>query len=440
MISRKLTTYLAPLKETAWVALGQIIAFLGGLAGIKLLTNMMPPESYGELALGLSLVGVVNLFLFGPLGQVALRFYSTCRERGNIDGYTQVLIRLHGQAILFLAVLSLPILLIVGTEFGLSWAWLFALALVFGIFSGVQGTLLSLLSALRDRKMGAFTQGLDTWLRLGFAAVLVVWVGSQGHWAILGYALGSLIIVAIQLWAVRHHGFLGERINNIDIQDRGLRAEFLAYGLPFLAFAGLASISQYADRWLLQSYWSAEEVGIYAAMFQIASAPIVFLMGIATQLIIPIVFSRSGNLDNHSRTQSSLSLLSRTVMVVGSLYIVVALVTYVWGGTLVAWLTNADYSRYASSLWLIVLSQALFNLAQLMVASGLSLNRPMAYFTPKLGQAVSLLLAGWILVQSGGIVGMAQALLISSAVYFIWVVVVNIRLRRRHAEENSGLV
>lgn len=427
----KLTAHLGPVKETAWVTLGQIVAFLGGLAGIKLLTNLMPPENYGELALGLSLAGVVNLFFFGPLGQVVLRFYSACRERGNIAGYTRVLISLHGQAILFLTFFSLPILLIAGTGFGWDWVLLFALALLFGIFSGVQGTLLSLLSALRDRKMGAFTQGIDTWLRLGFAVVLVVWVGSLGHWAILGYTLGSLVIVAIQLRTIRRHGFQSACLTNDDIQDAGLRAEFLAYGLPFLAFAGLASISQYADRWLLQSFWGAKEVGIYAAMFQVASAPIVFLMGVATQLIIPIVFARSGNLDNHSRIQSSQSLLSRSVIVVGMLYMVVTLVTYVWGETLIAWLTNADYSRYASSLWLIVLSQALFNLAQFMVASGLSLNRPMAYFIPKLGQAASLLLAGVLLVRNGGIEGMTQALFVSSAIYFVWIVFVNAGLRKK---------
>jgi O-antigen/teichoic acid export membrane protein len=436
---RKLITYLGPLKEIAWVALGQTIAFLGGLVGIKLLTNMMPPENYGELALGLTLAGVVNLFFFGPLGQVALRFYSACRERGNIIGFTRVLIRLHWQAILLLTAISLPFLFFVGVGFGSIWVWLFALALLFGIFSGIQGTLLSLLGALRDRKMGAVTQGLDTWLRLGFAIALMAWMGSQGYWAIFGYALGALIIVVIQLRAVRRHGFQRERLASNERQDGGLRDEFFSYGLPFVAFAGLASISQYADRWLLQSFWSTGEVGIYAVMFQIASAPIVFLMGVATQLIIPVVFSRSGNLENRNRTQSSQSLLSRSVIVVGMLYFIVTLVTYVWGETLIAWLTNADYSLYASSLWLIVLSQALFNLAQFMVASGLSLNRPKAYFIPKLGQTATLLLAGTFLVRNGGIEGMAQALLFSSTVYFIWVVTVNIRLWRVHVGENAKL-
>jgi len=435
----KLNKYIGPLRETAWVASGQIAAFLGGVVGIKVLTNVLAPEHYGELALGLSLAGVVNLFIFGPLGQVAMRFYAACRERGNIAGYTRVLTRLHRQAILFLIVLSLFLLPIVGIGFGWDWVSLFALSLLFGIFSGIQGTFLSLLGALRDRKMGAFTQGLDTWLRLGFAVAMVVWIGRLGHWAILGYVLGSLVIVAMQFQIVWRHGLQDGRLANSDQQDRALRAEFLAYGLPFLAFAGLASVSLYADRWLLQSFWSAEAVGIYAAMFQIASAPIVFLMGFATQLIIPVVFSRSGDLANHERTRSSQGLLSRSVLVVGILYLVVTFVAYAWGEVLVAWLTNAEYARHAASLWLIVLSQALFNLAQFMVASGLNLNRPKAYFIPKLVQAVSLLLAGVFLVRQGGIAGMAQALLISSVVFFLWVMAVNNRLWREHVGTSAKL-
>lgn len=436
---RKLTAYLGPFKETGWVAIGQITAFLGGLVGIKLLTNLMSPENYGELTLGISLAGVANLFLFGPLGQVVLRFYSSCRERGNIAGYTRILIQLHKQAVMLLATIGVLAVAIASVGFGWNWAWLVGLAFVFGIFSGIQGSLSSLLNALRDRKMGALTQGLDVWLRVSFAAVLVAWVGSQGYWAVGGYILGSLVVVTIQIGVLRRHGFQKSLWVEGGLQDGALRSKFLAYGLPFLAFAGLASVSLYADRWLLQGYLGAEAVGIYAAMFQIAAAPIVFLMGITTQLIIPVVFARSGNLDNPKRAQSSQSLLSSSVVVVGILYGAVTLGAYMWGEALIAWLTHADYSRYASSLWLIVLSQALFNLAQLMVASGLNLNRPKAYFMPKLGQAVSLMLAGVFLVRHVGIEGMAQALLISSVVYFIWVIAVNIRLWREHIGTNTEL-
>jgi O-antigen/teichoic acid export membrane protein len=429
-----------PIKEAAWVLLGQGLAFLGGLAGIKLLTNLMPAESYGELALGVSIAGIVNMFLFGPLGQVVFRFYSSCRENGDTTTYAAVLVRLHRQVIALLVAICVPLVVLVGIALGWRWALLLAIAITFGVLSGVQGSLSSLISALRDRKMAALTQGLDTWLRLGFAAAMTaLWASSQGHWAIVGYAIGSLVVIAIQLSVARRHDFQNDPTSSEDGLDRVLRGEFLKYALPFVSFAGLASISQYADRWLLQTFSTAADVGIYTAMLQLASAPVALLMGAAAQLIIPVVFARSGNLEDHDRTRSSRRLLIRSVLIMGVGYIIVTLAAYKWGEVLVTLLTNVEYARYASFLWMIVLSQAVFNLAQFMVAMGLTLNRPLAYFAPKLGQAVCLVLAGVLLVRTGGVNGLAEALLASSAVYLAWVIVVNTRLWREHVRANTQL-
>ncbi len=433
-MKRHLLPYLGPIKEAGWVSAGQVVAFLGGLIGIKILTNIMSPQNYGELALGVSVAGVCNLFLFGPLGQVVLRFYSSCRERGNLEGYARVLIRLHEQAIFFLGVIGLPASILVGAVFGLKWGLLLGLSLLFGILSGVQGSLTSLLNALRDRKMTALTQALDPWLRLGLAVVLVAGIDSQGKWALMGYLMGSLAVLVVQARAVRLHGFRKEApLVDRAGDDRALRGDFVAYGMPFLAFSGLAAISQYADRWMLQGFWGEDAVGVYAAMFQIASAPIVFLMGVATQLIIPVVFARSGNLDDHRRARSGRHLLAHSVMVMFVLYAVIVLVAFVWGKSLVTLLTNMDYARQADAFWVMVLSQAVFNLAQLMVASGLSLNRSGPYFFPKLGQALSLIVAGLIFVQ-GGVDGMANAVLVSSVIYLLWVSKVNHGLWKVHVE------
>ena len=68
-------------QEIIWVIVGQILTFIGGFAGIKILTNVMGPEGYGKLALGMTIAGMMNMFVFGPIGQVILRFFrSTVKE------------------------------------------------------------------------------------------------------------------------------------------------------------------------------------------------------------------------------------------------------------------------------------------------------------------------------------------------------------------------
>lgn len=56
------------LQEFAWVAVGQVLSLIGGFVGIKVLTNLMSLRSYGEMALGLTVVGALAMFVYGPLG------------------------------------------------------------------------------------------------------------------------------------------------------------------------------------------------------------------------------------------------------------------------------------------------------------------------------------------------------------------------------------
>ena len=81
--------------ELAWVVTGQLLAFLGGFAGIKILTNVLGPEGYGQLALGLTIAGLLNMFVYGPIGQVVLRFFSVYRERGELSIYFTILKNAH---------------------------------------------------------------------------------------------------------------------------------------------------------------------------------------------------------------------------------------------------------------------------------------------------------------------------------------------------------
>lgn len=429
-----LTTFIAAregqLAEASWVAVGQILTFLGGIIGVKLLTNFMSPESYGELALGLSVAGMVNMFLYGPLGQIVLRFHSISREQGKLDVYFRVLVRLLSQTTTLVLAIGIPSIALIGILFGMVWATLLGVGLGYGIISGLQTSLVSLFTAIRNRRIVSLAQSADVWLRMGFATCFAFWVATMGVWALVGYFLGSLIVL---LWLTRAAGPHITRGNNavqVKVVDASLRVDFMGYGLPFVAYAAFAAVSQYADRWMLQGFRDEAAVGVYAAMYQIASAPVAFLMAIATQLIVPMVFERAGNLNDHSRMRDSRQLLGRSVIGMGAVSIVITLAAYFFGDTLMALMTHSTYVSQAGSFWIIVLALAMFNLAQFMAVYGLSLNRPKEYFWPKFGQALTLVLTGIPLAGLNGVTGMAQALLVSSTFYFLCIWLVNQRLAR----------
>lgn len=430
---RALLTKLAGIKgEFAWVIAGQAIAFVGALIGVKLLTNMMPQAAYGQLALGLSIAGLINMFLFGPLGQIILRYYSVSNERGEHAAYSILLRRLHIRFVIIVIVLGFAVTVLAQMAAGKEWASLMAVAVCFGIVSGLLGSVQALFSAAKERKLTALSQIGDVWLRFMLAALLITVASREGYWALAGYALGSLGVLLFQ-WRHMHRmmPYIKEaKAIAPEVMNR-YKQEFRQFGLPFVAFAGFAVISQYADRWLLQGLAGTEEVGIYAVLYQIASAPIALLAGVVNQLIIPVVFARAGALTHSSQLESSRDLLKFTQIGLSITFIVAILVAVLLGRPLVAFLTNESYAIHADILWALVLGLAMFHLAQLMVAEGLSSNSSARYFWPKFCQGLTLLFSGYVLTSAYGLVGMTVAFVLSSAVYYLIVIRVNMIYKRR---------
>ena len=90
-------------KEFFWVVLGQTLAGLGGIAGVKMLTGAMNPASYGEFSIALTGAIVAQQCVGGPLGQAAMRFYTASRDEGSTVIYFQALNRLMGKGAAFLS-------------------------------------------------------------------------------------------------------------------------------------------------------------------------------------------------------------------------------------------------------------------------------------------------------------------------------------------------
>ena len=70
------------LKEGLWIVLGQLMAAAGSLVGVRILTGLLDPKSYGELALGMTAVSLINQVVLGPLGNGVTRFYIPAVEQG----------------------------------------------------------------------------------------------------------------------------------------------------------------------------------------------------------------------------------------------------------------------------------------------------------------------------------------------------------------------
>ncbi len=414
-------------REMAWILVGQAIGFVGGFIGIKVLTNILGPAGYGQLALGLTIAGFFNLFIYGPIANVVSRFYSVCRERGTLSAYFAVLKKSHKVLAAALVALSLAAGAIGWILAGREWGLLIGISALFGVVSGINASYVALQSAIRDRKVVALHQGADVWIRIGLSILFLYLFHKSGYTALIGYLAGTLLVTISQnIFARRKSEIAGQWSESAF--SRESFTEFYRYAVPFVLWSGIAYVTIYGDRWILQALFGEKEVGIYSALYQIASSPINILFAMINQLVTPIIFERAGALTSLEQFQRSSYLLRQTVLIMTMIYAVLIVLTYLFSNVLVTLLTSRDFVAYHNILWIIALSLSIFNLGQLLTTKGLYCNKPRIYLLPKMIQTLSFVLCAFLLGNRYGIPGVAGGLCISSLVHLFLVILANSRL------------
>jgi len=415
-------------NELFWVIIGQFTSLLGGLASVKMLTNLMGPDQYGIFSIGMSICGIMMMLFYGPLSQVVMRFYSVCRERTELSEMYHVMIRIHRRYLIIFASLGILVFPLIWQHWGEHWALVAFAALVFGVINGTSNTMYALFNAVRHRMFVALFQSADLWLRFLLAVLFLGLIGNDGYVALAGYVAGGFIVVLLLFRRLRIKFFNQLKSNCSTEALAKINRKFAEYGRPFIIFAIFGGISQYVDRWILQGYYGEEMVGIYAAITQIATSLVVIISTIVSQFISPIVFEHAGEMVTVEQRNSGGRIINKTATLTALLMVVIVIFSFIFDYSLVRLLTNEKFSKYADILWIVVTGMAAFQVAQLFVLHGLNAKKPSIYIVPKVLQAMTFVLVGFLLVRSMNIYGMAIALCVSSLVYLAMVIVVNSKL------------
>jgi len=279
-------------REGAWIVLGQTAAILGSLVGVRLLTELLDPIAYGELALGMTVATLVNQTMLGPLSNGITRFYAPARESNEIGAYlgaTRWLVLSATAVMVLLSVFAFSGLFLVGRS---EWIGVAIPALIFAILSGYNSILNGIQSAARQRPIVALHQGIESWLRFLIAAGLMVWLGATSAVAMVGYVVATVLVLGSQ--CVYFRKIAPERLHATD-KEKTWEVRIWKYSWPFATWGVFTWAQQVSDRWALELFATTQEVGCYAVLFQLGYYPISMATGMATQFFAPIFYQRAGD-------------------------------------------------------------------------------------------------------------------------------------------------
>lgn len=410
-------------KEGLWIVFGQAAAVLGTLAGVRLLTELLDPAAYGELALGLTVAALVNQTVLGPLSNGLTRFYAPAQEQDELGSYLTAVRRLVSAAtgvIALIIMLAVTGLLIAGRA---QWIALAGAALVFATLSGYNAILSGIQNAARHRAIVALHQGMESWARFLVAAGLLIWLGTSSTVAMAGYAIAVILVLGSQ------YVFFRKTVHtSVAASDPGnWQRRVWVYSWPISVFGTFTWVQLASDRWALELFATTRDVGTYAALFQLGYYPMVMASTMATQLLAPIFYQRAGDGSDRQRNANVNRLSWNLTGFALGATAAAFLLSLLFHQKIFQVLAASEYASVSHLLPWMLLAGGIFAAGQTIALNLMSQMRTHTMMAAKivtalLGVALNLAGAYWL-----GTVGIVIAAVLFSILYFAWMAVLSAR-------------
>jgi O-antigen/teichoic acid export membrane protein len=270
------------LNDGLWVAASQVFAALGQLAGIRILTEILTPGVFGSVSLYLGMVALFSVGYANPTMQAVLRYYPEYLDQGGGGGVRAVAF----QQIMNLIIYSLPALIVInGIAFWVGWVnmehLVLLVALIFVEMARMQNT--TVLNAVRAHREFGIWSVAESWGRPLLAYVLIGVFGATTTVVLFGFFIASLVIFVVMRRYVPQDTIQGLPVN----RRPELKEKFWKYSMPLLPLGMLGWVSGMADRYIIGSLLSPADVGLYVAVYSIASRPMLMLGRVIETTIRP---------------------------------------------------------------------------------------------------------------------------------------------------------
>lgn len=250
--------------DAFWALFGQLASAIALLAGTRVLTELVTPDIYGQVALlnGFVALGVA-VFTY-PFICAGMRIWPECLNNGERADLYKVVSSLTARS----TALAIGLLVLGGVVYGYvshSDIWLFMLAGILLAVTVWRELGIQLLIGGRKQRGASLWQTSDSILRPLLAISLVWWGAQKPEWVLLGYILASMISNTV--WSFVQGAKTDK--NKRPIIARNFRTDVWAYALPLMPMELIFWVNGLGDRYVIGYLLTAAEVGLYAATYTI---------------------------------------------------------------------------------------------------------------------------------------------------------------------------
>jgi len=393
-----------------WLSVLQTLAALGQLAGIRLLTGILPPSVFGQFSLLMGIVALISAAIANPTMQAMLRYYPEYALQGQGE-----LVKMVGTSQLIKLMFWVLPLGIVGIVASLVYGWsnvieiLFLIGLIFVEIVRMQSV--ALLNANSAHRLYGIWALTEAWVRPLLAWALMKIMGIH-----LVFILASYLLASLCTWIVMRRFIPNQKNEPVPLVQKSiLTTRFWHYTLPLLPLGLLGWVSGMADRFMIGALLSPADVGFYVAIYGLASRPMLMFGSIIENLIRPAYQSAVSQAD----TNSAKTYLYRWILfvVLGSLIaLVLALTCHHW---LACMMLGENYRQASNLLPWLVAGYALLVLSHVANRICYAHEATRRIFLIETSGAFLAVALGLPLIKWNGLTGAAQAVLLYYGAQFV---------------------
>jgi O-antigen/teichoic acid export membrane protein len=406
-------------KEGSWIVVGQIATFGGSLVMVRVLTEYLEPMRYGELALGLTVAGLMNATVMGVVSNSIIRFYPIAIEKKDFYGYRHAVRRL----ILYATLVTLVVgFLLIAGLFLLGfrhWTGLAIASIAFSLLGSYNGVFNGIQNAARQRSIVAFHGALDAWLKIGLSVAMIYWLGNSGTAVLIGFSSSAALILFSQLLFFRR--VIPKNFAMVARDDQLLRKMWV-YSFPFLTWGLIGGVQQSSARWALEIFESTEAVGLYSVLSQLGYVPVQIIAGMVMSFLMPILFARYGDGTSSVRNNNVNKLINNIAILGFALTFLGVFVAAVLHSYIFQLLVNESYSSISHFLPWVVFAGGIFSIGVICASKLMGLMMTNELIPAAVGSSIIGIASAIVGVYYFALAGAVSSMIIHSISYLLWVV------------------
>ncbi|QSF44110.1 lipopolysaccharide biosynthesis protein [Paenibacillus tianjinensis] len=313
-LEQKKTNILARFgKDTLAYIPAILIPAVLGVLSLVIFTRMFSPLEYGQYALVLTSVSILSPLISQWLVQSIQKFRPQYEEENNLWNFNQYIKRLVFYIILFFAIIFMSLYPIIKDIIGEYKKYYFVTFLLVSFQS-----LFNIGSTIYQSEMKVKLYGIiqisNAVLKLIISIGLYLFFWKNTESLFWGMVLSFLILIVPMYYDLFKYKET-EKFDSLE-SFKEFTTKLLSFGFPMIGwFLGLSLLNM-SDRYLLEYFKSASDVGIYSANNNIVTAGLGLLCGPLITAAHPIIMNVAAKQGDTKHVESVISNFSRIFLLV----------------------------------------------------------------------------------------------------------------------------